>query len=114
MADKKKKGGGKKGKKKKGGENVYEALLAYKISVIDKELEEWRYKIYQIEEDNEQLNGRDAVLREECATSMKKLVTNALQFDKENISYPTVRKEDVRRETVIFEIVSKKFRLSLQ
>ncbi|CAF1220108.1 unnamed protein product, partial [Didymodactylos carnosus] len=54
-------------KSKKGGENVYETLLAYKIGVIDKELEEWRYKINQIEEDNEQLNGRDAVLREECA-----------------------------------------------
>ncbi|CAF0897090.1 unnamed protein product [Didymodactylos carnosus] len=94
MAEKKKKKGGGK-KSKKGGENVYEALLAYKIGVIDKELEEWHYKINQIEEDNEQLNGRDAVLREECAMSMKTLVTNAVQFDKENIIYPTVRKEDV-------------------
>jgi hypothetical protein len=39
--------------------------------------------------------GRDAHLREECATQMKHLVSDALQFDKENISYPKIGKEDV-------------------
>lgn len=40
--------------------------------------------------------GRDAHLREECATTMKRLVNEALQFDKENICYPKIGKEDVR------------------
>ncbi|UJR26039.1 hypothetical protein I4U23_007385 [Adineta vaga] len=92
MAEKKKKKGGK--KKKKGGDNVYEALLEYKISVIDKELEEWRFRVYQFEEENEALIGRDAHLREECAESMKNLVTNALQFDKENVTYPKIGREE--------------------
>ena len=113
MAEKKKKKGGGK-KKKKTGENVYEALLEYKfvldnfpnrrdkiprfrISVIDKELEEWRFRVHQLEEENEGLLGRDAHLRDECATTMRHLVANALQFDKENISYPKISKEDVRR-----------------
>lgn len=39
--------------------------------------------------------GRDAHLREECATTMKHLVSDALQFDKENITYPKIGKEDV-------------------
>jgi len=39
--------------------------------------------------------GRDAHLREECATTMKNLVIDALQYDKENISYPKIGKEDV-------------------
>jgi hypothetical protein len=39
--------------------------------------------------------GRDAHLREECAVTMKNLVSDALQFDKENISYPKIGKEDV-------------------
>jgi hypothetical protein len=39
--------------------------------------------------------GRDAHLREECATTMKNLVSDALQFDKENITYPKIGKEDV-------------------
>ncbi|CAF1273333.1 unnamed protein product [Adineta steineri] len=95
MADKKKKKGGGGKKKKKAGENVYEALLEYKITVIDKELEEWRFRVYKIEEENEALLGRDAHLRDECAASMKHLVTNALQFDKENITYPKVDREEV-------------------
>jgi hypothetical protein len=41
------------------------------------------------------LIGRDAHLREECTTSMRNLVTNALQFDKENITYPKIGKEEV-------------------
>ncbi|CAF0776839.1 unnamed protein product [Adineta ricciae] len=93
MAEKKKKKGGK--KKKKGGDNVYEALLEYKITVIDKELEEWRFRAYQLEEENQALSGRDAHLREECAESMKRLVTNALQFDKENVTYPKIGREEV-------------------
>ena len=121
MAEKKKKKGGGK-KKKKTGENVYEALLEYKfvwkmifpfrvprkakssrfrISVIDKELEEWRFRVHQLEEENEGLMGRDAHLRDECATTMRHLVANALQFDKENISYPKISKEDVRRAASI-------------
>ena len=40
--------------------------------------------------------GRDAHLREECARTMKHLVNDALKFDKENISYPKIGKEDVR------------------
>lgn len=63
--------------------------------MIDKELEEWRFRVHKIEEENEALMGRDAHLRDECATTMKNLVSNALQFDKENISYPKVSKEDV-------------------
>jgi hypothetical protein len=39
--------------------------------------------------------GRDAHLREECATTMKRVVSEALQFDKENISYPKIGKEEV-------------------
>jgi hypothetical protein len=39
--------------------------------------------------------GRDAHLRDECATTMKHLVTEALQFDKDNICYPKIGKEDV-------------------
>jgi len=41
------------------------------------------------------LTGRDAHLRDECATTMKHLVTDALRFDKENITYPKIGKEDV-------------------
>ncbi|CAF0798279.1 unnamed protein product [Rotaria sordida] len=93
MAEKKKKKGG--GKKKKTGENVYEALLEYKISIIDKELEEWRFRVHKLEEENEALKGRDAHLREECEITMKHLVSDALQFDKENINYPKIDKEDV-------------------
>ncbi|CAF2717582.1 unnamed protein product [Rotaria sp. Silwood2] len=94
MAEKKKKKGGGK-KKKKTGENVYEALLEYKISIIDKELEEWRFRVHKLEEENEALKGRDAHLREECETTMKNLVNDALQYDKENINYPKIGKEDV-------------------
>ncbi|CAF3283751.1 unnamed protein product [Rotaria socialis] len=93
MAEKKKKKGG--GKKKKTGENVYEALLEYKVSIVDKELEDWRFRVFKLEEENETLKGRDAHLREECETTMKTLVSEALQFDKENINYPKVGKEDV-------------------
>ena len=39
--------------------------------------------------------GRDAHLREECETTMKNLVNEALQFDKENITYPKIGKEEV-------------------
>jgi hypothetical protein len=39
--------------------------------------------------------GRDAHLRDECATTMRTLVSDALQFDRENISYPKIGKEDV-------------------
>ncbi|CAF4369259.1 unnamed protein product [Rotaria magnacalcarata] len=88
MAEKKKKKGG--GKKKKTGENVYEALLEYKVSIVDKELEDWRFRVFKLEEENEALKGRDAHLREECETTMKTLVSEALQFDKENINYPKV------------------------
>lgn len=63
--------------------------------MIDKELEEWRFRAYQIEEENQALLGRDAHLREECAESMKRLVTNALQFDKENVTYPKIGREEV-------------------
>jgi hypothetical protein len=51
--------------------------------------------MHKIEEENEALMGRDAHLREECATTMKNLVIDALQYDKENISYPKIGKEDV-------------------
>lgn len=79
--------------------------------MIDKELEEWRFRIHKLDEDNEILMGRDAHLREECATSMRHLVSDALQFDREHISYPKIGKEDVmtavfcfhlRTETVLF------------
>jgi hypothetical protein len=63
--------------------------------VIDKELDEWRFRIYKLDEENEALMGRDANLREECAATMKNLVNDALQFDKENINYPKISKEDV-------------------
>lgn len=39
--------------------------------------------------------GRDSHLREQCSISMRNLVTNALQYDKENITYPRIGKEDV-------------------
>ena len=122
MADKKKKKGGK--KKKKAGENVYEALLEYKfvalvgwyrssyltsrfrISVIDKELEEWRFRVSEIDEENDALLGRDAHLREARASSMKTLVTNALQFDKENVTYPKIGREEVSRLSVLPTMLS--------
>jgi hypothetical protein len=63
--------------------------------VIDKELDEWRFRVHKLDEENEALVGRDAHLREECATTMRHLVTDALQFDRENINYPKIGKEDV-------------------
>lgn len=62
---------------------------------MDKELEEWRFRVHKIEEENEALSGRDEHLRDECSTTMKRLVNEALQFDRENISYPKISKEDV-------------------
>ncbi|CAF4703578.1 unnamed protein product, partial [Rotaria magnacalcarata] len=62
--------------------------------IVDKELEDWRFRVFKLEEENEALKGRDAHLREECETTMKTLVSEALQFDKENINYPKVGKED--------------------
>ncbi len=66
-----------------------------RISVIDKELDEWRFRVHKLDEENEDLTGRDAHLREECAATMRNLVSDALQFDRENISYPKIGKEDV-------------------
>lgn len=63
--------------------------------MVDKELEEWRFRVHKLEEDKEQLVGRDEHLREECSTTMRRLVNDALQFDRENISYPKISKEDV-------------------
>lgn len=63
--------------------------------MIDKELEEWRFRVSEINEENEALQGRDAHLRDERAASMKRLVTNALQFDKENVTYPKIGREEV-------------------
>lgn len=62
---------------------------------MDKELEEWRFRVHKLEEENEALLGRDAHLRDECSTTMRRLVNDALQFDRENISYPKISKEDV-------------------
>ena len=70
-------------------------IYVLRITVIDKELEEWRFRAYQLEEENQALSGRDAHLREECAESMKRLVTSALQFDKENVTYPKIGREEV-------------------
>lgn len=64
-------------------------------------MEEWRFRIHQLEEENEDLMGRDAHLREECAATMRNLVASALQFDKENITYPKISKEDVRRSSSV-------------
>jgi hypothetical protein len=52
---------------------------------------------------------RDAHLREECDITMRNLVSDALQFDRENINYPKIGKEDVS----IIEIISQKNFLSI-
>ena len=67
----------------------------FRITVIDKELEEWRFRMVALAEESETLAGRDAHLREECDTTMKSLVTKAVQYDKDNIDYPKVDKDDV-------------------
>ena len=63
--------------------------------MIDKELAEWRFRMSNLAEESETLAGRDAHLREECETTMRSLVTKAVQYDKENIDYPKVDKDDV-------------------
>jgi hypothetical protein len=72
-------------------------IFSFRISVIDKELEQWRVRVNQLEDDNEKLTERDERLRKECATTMQQLVDNALQFDRDNITYPKIDKEDVRK-----------------
>ncbi|XP_067951160.1 coiled-coil domain-containing protein 83-like [Watersipora subatra] len=93
----KKSGKGKKGKSKEPVITFQEAILAYRIGLVEKQIEDVKFDESNLEEQKERFTDRNQRLLEEQSQYIKLLLKQSKEFEKRNLSAEKIGKTHVMK-----------------